>query len=149
MARPSIAILALVGVMSTTALAFAAQTESSSCVCATPFAMGESPLSHPEYVTDVTPYRVITIDKRRQTELQGATVRIAAVPGVTTEWLQRLVDESRSRSEGENSAWDPLALDRTTAEVRPSGDGFAIVIRSSDRDTAKEVLRRADALVMR
>ena len=149
MIRLSISVLALVGATTASTLAVAAQADSSACSCATPFAMGESPLSHPEYVTDVAPYTVMTIDKRRQTELQGATVRIAATPGVTTEWLQRVVDESRSREASAYSAWDPLALDRTTAEVRPSGDGFAIDIRSNDRGTAKEVLRRAEALVMR
>jgi hypothetical protein len=150
--RSGISVLAALVTLTTGTLALGAHTQTGSCACGAPFArLGESPLSHPQFITEVTPDRVTSIDKKRLTELQGATIQMAATPGLTAEWLQRLVDESRSQSAstGPGSDWDPLALPAVTAEVRSSGAGFALLIRSDDRRTAKEILRRSEALVGR
>ncbi len=151
MVRPVIPALALVAALATGSIALADTMSSSACSCAGPFGNRDvSPFAHPGYVTEVVPDRTTTIDKRRRTELAGATVKVAAVPGVTAEWLQSLVDDHLStRASSADAGWDPLALDGITAMVAPDGDDFAITIRSRDHATAKEVLRRADALVVR
>jgi hypothetical protein len=149
MIRLTIPALALVA-MTTGSLSFADTMSPASCSCAGPFSdREESPFAHRAYVANVTPYKVITIDKRRRTKLEGATVQVLAAPGVTGEWLQGLVDDHMGRNASPSDAsWDPLALGGITAQVEPHGDDFAITIRSSDHATAEEVLRRADSLVM-
>ncbi|HZU84053.1 MAG TPA: hypothetical protein VE987_14090 [Polyangiaceae bacterium] len=140
----------------TTSSASAAQTTaqdegSSACACAAPFASATvSPLANRAYIADVTPYRVITTDKRRQTLLEGATIKVVAVPGVTREWLQRVVDAHvGDNASSADAGWDPLAVPGASAIVKPARDGFEITIMGDEHGGAKEVLRRADALVTR
>lgn len=86
--------------------------------------------------------------------LKGATVVFRAVPGLTAEWLQRVVTCHLARNavvghDAKDMAYCPLALKDVTATVTSTGDGFAIAVRSDDPDTAKEILRRAEALPLR
>jgi hypothetical protein len=81
----------------------------------------------------------------------GASVTFRAVPGLTAEWLQRIVEchVARNNALGNNvpeMAYCPLVPKGVTAKVNSVGNGFAVEIRSDDPDTAKEVLRRAQAL---
>lgn len=85
-------------------------------------------------------------------ELKGATVVFRAVPGLTAEWFQRLIDchIARNAALGHDTpdmAYCPLALKDVTARVTSTGDGFAVEVRGSDRAGAEEILRRARALL--
>lgn len=81
----------------------------------------------------------------------GALVTFRAIPGLTAEWLQRLVDCHLAR----NAALGhdvpempdcPLVPRGVEARVRSTGNGFAVEIRSNNRDIASEILARARRL---
>ena len=81
----------------------------------------------------------------------GARVLLAARPGETAEWIQRIAEchiawsTVRGASQGGGSS----ALDVKGAEVRVSstGDAFAVEITSTDVRVAQEILRRAWTLL--
>lgn len=103
--------------------------------CASPF--------NSSNITSVAPYKVIETNlKQSSTHLQGAVVTVAAQPGITREWLQRQVDHPAATAQ----TGCPMAVDGATGRVSSTGDGFAIIVSSRDRDAAKEILRRAQAL---
>lgn len=82
----------------------------------------------------------------------GAVVTFVAVPGMTAEWLQRVVEchLARNASVGHvDPAMPecPLVLKDVTAEVRSTGNGFAVEMRSKDPAVASEILRRARLLI--
>ncbi|MFZ5894619.1 MAG: hypothetical protein ACOY0T_26390 [Myxococcota bacterium] len=86
------------------------------------------------------------VDKR-----VGATVVFRAVPGMTAEWLQRVVDCHLARAAAAGHAmpemdYCPLELNNVTAKVTSVGDGFAVHIRSNDAATVDQVLARATSL---
>jgi hypothetical protein len=81
----------------------------------------------------------------------GVTVRIRAVPGMTAEWLQHVVDCHIARNASMGYAMPemsecPLMLKDATATVTSTGNGFAVTIRSDDMNTVREIRRRAEAL---
>jgi len=78
----------------------------------------------------------------------GATVTFRALPGMTAPWLQRVMDCHLARNAAlghqvPEMPYCPLVPKGVTATVTPISTGFAVEIRSSDPDTAKEILRRA------
>jgi hypothetical protein len=122
--------------------------------CAGPFAdPRESPFAHREYIEDVAPYRVTrTNGKQSITSLEGATIELRAAPAVTAEWLQQYVNQHLAHVSSmppPDMSWCPLTVPGATAVVTSTGDGFAITVMSKDRDTAKEILRRAQSLLGR
>ncbi len=103
--------------------------------CASPF--------NSNNITSVAPYKVIETNlKRSSTHLQGAVVTVAAQPGITREWLQRQVDDPAATAQ----TGCPMAVEGATGRVTSTGDGFAITVTGRNRDAAKEILRRAQAL---
>lgn len=86
----------------------------------------------------------------------GAQFVFGAVPGMTAEWLQRVVDCHVARNAAigharasEDMPYCPLTLAGVHASVSSAGDGFAITVTADDPATAKEILRRARLLVSR
>jgi hypothetical protein len=127
--------------------------EVASCEGVTPEDRDISPFYHREDVRRVEPLHE-KVYGGSTPGLKGAIVSFRAVPGLTTEWLQRLVrcHVARSASMGHampGMSYCPLALKGVTASVTSAGDGFAVTIQAEDPDTAAEVLRRAQALVPR
>jgi hypothetical protein len=114
-----------------------------------------SPFEHREDIrsaSDLT--EEVRMGKTLSSRSAGATVVFQAVPGMTAEWLQRVVDchLARNAAIGHEAASAemsdcPLTLRGVRASVKSTGDGFAITMRSDDVDTSKEILRRAKALV--
>jgi hypothetical protein len=102
-----------------------------------------APFDNPSNITSVEPYKVVETNLKRSSDrLQGAVITVAAEPGITREWLQRLVtDPSTTAQSG-----CPMAVPGASANVTSTGDGFAITMSSPKRDGAKEILRRAQAL---
>lgn len=81
----------------------------------------------------------------------GAEVVFASLPGMTAEWLQRVVDCHLARNAVLGEAAKemphcPLAVPHVKAQVRSIGTGFAVDITSNDEKSVKEVLSRTEAL---
>ena len=81
--------------------------------------------------------------KGRRAVLQGATIYILATPGLTREWLGHLLECHVARPE---SGADPFAISHATMSVSGTGDGFAIDVRSTDGDNARQILSTAKSL---
>jgi hypothetical protein len=114
-----------------------------------------SPFDHREDISGVTPYNAPAPGaagvKQQVTKLEGAVVTFRAVPGMTAEWLQRVVDchVARNASMGFNMpemATCPLSVKGAKAKVGSTGNGFAVTVESDDSGSAQEILRRAQAL---
>jgi hypothetical protein len=71
--------------------------------------------AHPERIDRVEPLRAPLNAKSMFTTIIGTTVYVRATPGVSTEWLQRVVDCHRLASGGD-----------VPAAVVPAHDGFAV-----------------------
>jgi hypothetical protein len=86
-----------------------------------------------------------------QHELRGATFTVAALPGVTPEWLDRALEcHSARATTGHTSAAasDPFWLPGSMVdiEVRSAKDGFAVDVIGFSPEDAKQILSRAEAL---
>lgn len=111
-----------------------------------------SPFVHGDDIASVAPLTEPGGNlKLPATEMKGAVVTFRAVPGMTAEWLQRLVDCHLAR----NSALGhvvpempdcPLVPKGVSATVSSTGDGFRVSIRAEDPAAAREVLARAKRL---
>ena len=129
-----------------------AQAEAQACVGISNDDRDISPFFHREDIKSVSPLveqvrnGKNVIDKR-----VGATVVFRALPGMTAEWLQRVVDCHLARAAAMGHAmpemdYCPLELNNVTAKVTSGGDGFAVNIRSNDAPTVDQVIARATAL---
>lgn len=81
----------------------------------------------------------------------GAEVVFAALPAMTAEWLQRVVDCHLARNAviadvQKTMTYCPLAVPHVKATVRSLGSSFAVDITSSDETSVKEIVTRANAL---
>lgn len=81
----------------------------------------------------------------------GATVVFRAAPGLTAEWLQRIVDchLARNAAVGHDMpemSYCPLVPRGAQAKVHSVGNGFAVDVRSDDSATAAEIWRRAQQI---
>lgn len=115
----------------------------------------ESPFDHREDIASVTElYSPLSGGKNPTRRFEGATVVFRAVPGMTAQWLQRVIDCHLARNaalghEVPEMAYCPLVPKGVTASVTPTQSGFAVALKSDDMDVAREVLRRAKSLVSR
>lgn len=107
-------------------------------------ALSESPPNRPNKAT-AFPSRLV-----------GAQIVFDAVPGMTAEWLQRVVDCHLARNAAightratEDMPYCPLTLAGVHASVSSNGNGFVIAVTADEPATAKEILRRAGLLVSR
>lgn len=111
----------------------------------------QSPFQRQEDIEKVEPLYVPLSPKSGGRRLVGATVQFRAVPGMTAEWLQRIIDCHVARNaamgyEMPEMSNCPLMLKGATATVTSSGNGFIVSIRSDDYDEAQAIRRRAEAL---
>jgi hypothetical protein len=75
----------------------------------------------------------------------GASIYVAAKPGLTAEWLQLRIEKISQRCVG---SMPNCALDVANLRVKmDSGAGFAVRMISRDTAEAAEILRRARSLV--
>jgi hypothetical protein len=78
--------------------------------------------------------------------LLGAVVQVRATPGMTAEWLERVLQCDAARQGPSASCTPeacPLAPAGASRNVTPTPTGFAIALRSRDLDVAHEIDRRA------
>lgn len=111
-----------------------------------------SPFEHPEEIAAVEPLKErVQMGRTSSESLAGAVVTIRAVPGLTAEWLQRIVDCHLARNSSLGHVVPempncPLVPKGVEAKVTSAGNGFAVSIRSNDGETVKEILARARRL---
>ena len=90
------------------------------------------------------------IDKEASGGLQGARITFRAVPGMTPEWLQRVVDCHLARNavidNDPSMSFCPLAVLHAAANVTSTGTGFAVDVTSNDEGSAREIIKRGAAL---
>lgn len=108
------------------------------------------------YTADVVAVDALTVThgagKTGSIETVGAVVTVRAVPGLTAEWLQRVVDCHVARAASLGHAAPgmpdcPLVPAGVSAKVASTGSGFQVEIRSADGEAAGEVLARARRLL--
>lgn len=126
--------------------------EARACVGISPADRDESPFEHVEDIASVAPYQEDAgTPKSPRLRTAGAVVTFRAVPGMTAEWLQRVVDCHLARNAAlghqvpEMPAC-PLVPKGVSAKVKSTGNGFAVIVRSDDDATAREILARAERL---
>ena len=82
----------------------------------------------------------------------GARILLAAGPGVTPEWLERIgechIAQNAARGYPQGATLSPLDVKGAAVHVRSVGDGFAVEITSYNWKVAREILRRARALLI-
>ncbi len=110
-----------------------------------------SPFGHREDIIGVQPAYVHVTGKEPRDEVVGAVVTFRALPGMTGEWLQRVIDCHIARNNALGNDVPempdcPLVPKGVTATVSSAGGGFAVRIESQDPHSAKEILRRAELL---
>jgi hypothetical protein len=82
--------------------------------------------------------------------LIGAVVQVRATPGMTAQWLGRVLACDAERHAAAPSCADercPLAPAGASSEVTSTPTGFAVAVRSRDPDVAHQIERRARAFV--
>jgi hypothetical protein len=131
------------------------EAEARACVGIDPDDRDMSPFERVEDVASVAPLTEPadtggTVKVPSQ-QTVGAKVTFRAVPGMTGEWLQRLVDCHLARNAALGHVVPempncPLVPRGAEARVTSTGSGFAVAIRSSDGATARDVLARAERL---
>lgn len=129
------------------------EAEARACVGLSDADRDESPFDHREDIASVAPLTEgVGAGKFQYTRTAGAIITFRALPGMTAQWLQRVIDchIARNAALGHDvpeMSYCPLVPNNVTARVDPTASGFAVAVRSDDSDTADEVLRRARALV--
>ena len=108
-----------------------------------------SPFEHRADIASVAP-----LSAKPETKTLGAVVTLRAVPGLTAEWLERDVKCHLARNAALGHVVPempdcPLVPRGVEASVTASASGFAVTIRAEDEATARDVLRRAEALAKR
>lgn len=127
--------------------------EAKACAGLSPNDRDISPFEHREDIAGVEPLRDVGVSGFQPLDRPtGAIVTFRAVPGMSTEWLQRVVDCHLARNAASGHEVPempdcPLVPVAVTAKVTSTGNGFAVAIRSENPAAAKEVLDRAQRLV--
>jgi hypothetical protein len=127
--------------------------EARACVGLTDADRDMSPFMHREDIASVQELVTkTTVGKSTSPRQVGAVVALRAVPGLTAQWLQRVVDchLARNAALGHNvpeMPYCPLVPNGVAATVAPTATGFAVEVRSDDTAVAQEILRRAQGLV--
>ena len=111
----------------------------------------ESPFDHRDDIASVDRLSSPPQGKGGMRHFEGATVVFRAVPGMTSQWLQRVLDCHLARNAAlghdvPEMPYCPLVPKGARATVTATSDGFAVAIRGDDEATAREILRRAEAL---
>jgi hypothetical protein len=129
-----------------------ASAETSACVGISDEDRDTSPFYHREDIQSVSDYsEAVKVGRSSSPKVVGATVVFRAVPGMTAEWLQRVVDCHLARAaavghEMPEMDYCPLELKGAKAKVSSVGNGFAVNISSDDDATVQEIKKRAFAL---
>lgn len=130
-----------------------ASAEASACAGISEGDRDMSPFYHREDIQSAAVYSEnVKSGKGSTAKVVGATVVFRAVPGMTAEWLQRVVDCHLARAaavghEMPEMDYCPLELKGVKAKVTSAGNGFAVNISADDDNTVEQIKKRALALV--
>jgi len=113
-----------------------------------------SPFENTNDIVSVLPLVLPEADSRAKlpSERQvGAVVAFRAVPGLTAELLHRVINCHLARNAALGHSVPempdcPLVPRGVEAVVSPTGEGFAVALRSNDTSVAREILARAQRL---
>lgn len=130
------------------------EAEASTCAGIAAQDRDMSPFEHVEDIASVKPLiEDVTTDAQEPlvTRTAGAVVTFRAVPGLTAEWLQRIINCHLARNATRGHVVEempdcPLVPKGVIVRVSSTGDGFAVSIRADDEATAREILARAERL---
>lgn len=126
--------------------------ENRACVGVPDADRDESPFDHREDIESVEPLYVGSSGgKNSSKRLVGATVSFRAVPGMTAQWLQRVVDCHLARNAAlghdvPEMAYCPLVPKGASAAVVANRAGFGVNIQADTQESVQEILRRAQGL---
>jgi hypothetical protein len=86
--------------------------------------------------------------------VEGAVITFHAMPGMSAQWLQRVVDCHLARNaamghEAPEMPYCPLVPKDVTAKVSGTSDGFAVQVRSDNPAAAQEIWKRAQTLTLK
>lgn len=125
--------------------------EASVCSGVTPQDRDISPFAHREDIVQGAP--VLTPGGSKTPPRQvGVTVVFRAVPGLTSEWLQRLIDCHIARNavlghDAPEMAYCPLAVRGVTAHVASEHGGYAVALRADEQESINAIRERVDAIM--
>ncbi len=126
------------------------EAEKRACVGISEEHRAESPFDRREDIARVERLYSTSSGKVAMKHQEGAIVTFRAVPGLTAQWLQRVVDCHLARNaalghEVPEMPACPLVPRGVRATVTATPDGFAVAVRGEDQ-ASKEIWRRAEAL---
>ena len=127
--------------------------EATACVGISEEDRDTSPFEHREDIASVEPLTVgTTTGKTQYARTVGVRITFLARPGMTAQWLQRLVDCHLARNAAlghdvPEMPTCPLVPKGVTAKVTATDTGFAVAVQSDDTDTIAEIQRRARLLL--
>lgn len=112
------------------------------------------PLGNHTVIAQVSPLKeTVTHLKFSQELLRGAKITVLATPGMTAQWLMRLVDCHMARvatgAPDSGSGADPFSMKHINVTVGTTATGFVVFVRTQkeDKDLAAEVLRLSEGLI--
>jgi hypothetical protein len=111
-----------------------------------------SPFYHREDIASVSPFKETVKAGKGTTQKEvGVTVVFRAVPGLTAEWLQHVMDchVARAAAVGHympEMAYCPLVPNGAKANVTSAGGGFAVNVFANDDATIAQIKQRAGLL---
>lgn len=124
------------------------EAESRACAGLSDHDRDTGPFAHQADIARVSP---LYHDELLAPDLVGAAIEFRAVPGMSVQWLQRIVDchLARAAALGHDLAMIgdcPLAPKDVRAAVSATRKGFLVEIRSRDSASAREIWQRANRL---
>ncbi len=128
--------------------------EARTCVGISDVDRDMSPFDHREDISGVDEVRGPAGRKGPPPRIEGSVVHFRAVQGMTSQWLQRVVDCHLARNAAlGNEVADmpncPLVPKGAIATVSGTATGFDVTIRGNDPAAVDEIGRRARTLVAR
>ena len=81
----------------------------------------------------------------------GVSVQVRAEPGLTQEWLGRMVacHVAHVVASGQDVGQSPLAVSGADISVRSNGTGFSVVVTSKNSDIAHDIVGRGQGLAIK
>lgn len=127
------------------------QAEATACAGFSGADLDTSPFVHVDDITDVRPLQEEHLGRHLEIQIHGAIVTFRKVPGLTADYLQRLVDCHIARIVALGHDLPempdcPLVPRGATAKVRETRDGYDVIIRAEGYEAAGEILDRAKRL---
>ena len=125
--------------------------EASACAGVAPQDQDLSPFAHREDIVRTEPLLTPGGSKSPPRQV-GITVLFRAVPGLTSEWLQRLIDCHIARNAvlGHNApemAYCPLAVRGVAAHVRSEHGGYAVALRADEQESINAIRQRVNDIL--